>query len=229
MCSTDSSLNLFIKNQTFWQIIVERDYSKYIPAFPVFTNEAKWQELYRHLLSHRIVPIYNRGLLIGYLIVAPTDLLTQFFQFLYRNIGILYKQLDYLPKASINLPILSINSPIRKSHRGKGWGTVHLKIPGLQIKLRPVCYHGYDSTTGKFDTKLLQSSIYYCDQSIANNVKNLYFDMTDQKISQIPVPQGIVSKNYYQDECRLSPLHIEIPSQYNMFNGLEKIELNHYL
>ncbi len=236
-CTTARVLNKFLIGQTIWQIVVERDYFKYLPAFSNFTNDQKWRQLFHHLSYRRIIPIYKKELLIGYLVIASTDSLENLHSFLRLNMGKLFLRPDLLPKTRGNLPIIDIYQPITNYHiNSDEYGMVIVSTIDTQMPIYPRLYYRQDSVIAEFGN----TSIYTGERWVPQDNKNVYppnecrvyFKIDDKNLAQVSLNE-LFTKVYHRDSCHpgpyyklpLPPINLisTIPSQYNLFNSIDRV------
>lgn len=111
LCSV--TINLY-SNKNWWRVLAQINWDNYIPAFDRFTADNKWKELVYHLLSRRIIPMYNK-IIVGYLVISPTATLNDLYDNLNRVIDV-----SSAPKTVNKLPLIELeNLSEEVIHRGK--------------------------------------------------------------------------------------------------------------
>lgn len=105
LCSSDRYLSRMCDKENIWEIIAEREYHQYLPALG---KKNRWREIVQYLAIRRILPVYIRDKIIGWVIISPTDTIKDLINILQWTLTILTSHDNeiILPKDNKGLPII---------------------------------------------------------------------------------------------------------------------------
>lgn len=89
------------------QHIAEEKYADYFPAFRKFIDHGRWGYIVNYFSRRRIIPIYDK-IIVGYLLISPSDTLIQFYHAL-KYIMVLVNNSGDVPQTKTGLAIIRLD------------------------------------------------------------------------------------------------------------------------
>lgn len=109
LCSINKKFKSICEHENLWHIIAEREYNQYLSAFSLFIVENGYHKLVIYLNCRLIIDVYSRTLIVGKIIISPTDTVQHLTDAMEYAFTLFTKFPHRTPKTSDRLPIVEID------------------------------------------------------------------------------------------------------------------------